>query len=151
MKHTYADAGSFYGWHQLYRASVTLTAGETDVRIGRQRITWGTGRFWSPLDILNPFSPTQLEREERIGVDAVLVEHKLGALSRVGAVYAPQRDDRDSSAALIWHDNRIGMDYSVVVGRFASERVTIATGGEPGRSTAVKPRPRIRGIPSDSK
>jgi len=119
----YAEAGSYYGRHRLYRASVTLSSGNTDVRLGRQRIAWGTGRFWSPLDILNPFSAIQLEREERIGVDAVLVERKFGALSRLSAVYAPQHADGDPSAALRWHDNRAGIDYSFVAGRFLRDRV----------------------------
>ena len=60
LDRNYAEGGSYYGRHRLYRGSVTLAAGDTDVRIGRQRIAWGTGRFWSPLDILNPFSAIQL-------------------------------------------------------------------------------------------
>ncbi|HEU0199502.1 MAG TPA: hypothetical protein VFR86_03615 [Burkholderiaceae bacterium] len=119
----YAEGGDYYGRHRLYRANVTLTAGATDMRIGRQRIAWGTGRFWSPLDLLNPFSPIAIEREERVGVDAVLIEHKLGALSRVGAVYAPRHDRGESSAALLWHHNIAGIDYSIVGGRFRRENV----------------------------
>jgi hypothetical protein len=123
LDRNYAGAGSYHGRHRLYRASVTLSQGQTDVRIGRQRIAWGTGRFWSPLDILNPFSAVQLEREERIGVDAVLVERKFGALSRLSAVYAPRHVASESSAALRWHGNRSGIDYSVVVGRFLRDRL----------------------------
>ena len=123
LDRNYAEAGSYYGRHRFYRASVTLAAGETDVRMGRQRIAWGTGRFWSPLDILNPFSAIQLEREERIGVDAVLVERKFGALSRLSAVFAPRHAAGESSAALRWHDNRAGIDYSFVAGRFLRDRV----------------------------
>jgi len=123
LDRNFADAGSYYGRHRLYRASVTLAAADTDVRVGRQRITWGTGRFWSPLDILNPFSAIQLEREQRIGVDAVLIERKFGALSRLSAVYAPRHAGGDSSAALRWHANRAGIDYSFVAGRFAGDRV----------------------------
>jgi len=118
-----SEAGSYYARHRLYRASVTLASRDTDVRIGRQRIAWGTGRFWSPLDILNPINPIQLEREERLGVDAVLVERKLGALSRLSAVYAPQHASGASSAALLWHDNAAGVDYSIVVARFLRENV----------------------------
>jgi hypothetical protein len=119
----YAEGGAYYGRHRLYRANATLTLGATDVRAGRQRIAWGTGRFWSPLDLLNPFSPIALEREERIGVDAFLVEHKLGALSRIGAVYAPAHERGLASAAGLWHHNVAGIDYSIVAGRFRRERV----------------------------
>ncbi|MCK6430967.1 MAG: hypothetical protein L6Q72_18070, partial [Burkholderiaceae bacterium] len=92
----YAESRSYYGRHRLYRGAVTFSSGNADLRIGRQRIAWGTGRFFSPLDILNPFSPIALERQERIGVDAALAEYKLGALARFSAVYAPQHERRDA-------------------------------------------------------
>lgn len=120
---TYADRSTYYGQHRLYRAAVTWSRGATDVRIGRQRIAWGTGRFFSPLDILNPFSPITLERGERVGVDALLVEHKIDSLSRVSAVYAPQHDASRSSMAALWHGNRRGTDFSVVAGRFGQQKV----------------------------
>lgn len=57
-----------YANQRLYRASVTLQRGPIDLKIGRQRIAWGTGRFWSPLDVLNPVNPLAIEREERLGL-----------------------------------------------------------------------------------
>ncbi|OGA54802.1 MAG: hypothetical protein A3F74_25045 [Betaproteobacteria bacterium RIFCSPLOWO2_12_FULL_62_58] len=146
LESNYSEAGSYYARHRLYRASVTLASGDTDVRIGRQRIAWGTGRFWSPLDMLNPFSPIQLEREERLGVDAVLVERKLGALSRLGAVYAPQHASRDSSAAAQWHGNRSGVDFSLVGGKFRRDHMVgidlagqIGSAGVRGELTSTRP------------
>lgn len=117
----YADSSSVHGRHRLYRASVTFSHGNTDIKFGRQRIAWGTGRFWSPLDILNPISPTQLEREERPGVDAMLIEHKLGPLSRMSAVYAGQHDERNASAAAQFHGNAGKVDYSIVWGKFRQD------------------------------
>ena len=119
----YGDGGSWYGRQRFYRAAVTVSAGGTDVRVGRQRVAWGTGRFWNPVDLLNPINPIALEREERIGVDAVLAEHKFGPLSRVAAVYAPSHDGVESSAALNWRSNAAGIDYSLIGGRFQDERV----------------------------
>lgn len=116
---TWTDHGDLYGRQRLYRASLTWSQGDTDVRIGRQRIALGTGRFFSPLDRLNPVAPTILEREERPGVDAVLVEHKTGPVSRVSAIYSPARN-RDSGA-LQWHGNNYAVDWSLVGGRFRGE------------------------------
>jgi len=124
LDRNYSEAGSWYGRHRLYRGNVTLSSGDTDLRLGRQRIAWGTGRFWSPVDLLNPLNPIALEREERLGVDAVLAEHKLGPLSRISAVYAPRQESGESSAALNWHSNAAGVDYSLIAGRFRRERVT---------------------------
>jgi hypothetical protein len=113
----YIERGDVYGRHRLYRASVTLTRGNVDLKLGRQRIPWGTGRFWSPLDILNPVSPLALEREERVGVDAVLLEAKLGPLSRASLVVAPAPDRGSPSRAMQWHGNAAGVDTSLVAGR----------------------------------
>ena len=123
LDRNYGEGGSWYGRHRLHRGNVTLSSGNTDLRLGRQRIAWGTGRFWSPVDLLNPLNPIALEREERLGVDSVLAEHKLGPLSRISAVYAPRQDDGESSAALNWHSNAAGIDYSLIAGRFRIERV----------------------------
>lgn len=123
LDRNYGEGASWYGRHRLYRGNATFSSGETDLRVGRQRIAWGTGRFWSPVDLLNPLNPIALEREERLGVDAVLAEHKLGPLSRISAVYAPRHESGESSAAVNWHSNVSGVDYSLIGGRFRSERV----------------------------
>lgn len=123
MDNTYHDRGAVFGRQRIYRGYLTWSKGETDVRLGRQRIAWGSGRFWSPLDVLNPIDPTALEREERVGVDALLVERKLGSVSRVSFVYAPQRERGNNAFALQWHGNREGIDFSVMAMRFMGARV----------------------------
>lgn len=142
----YAEAGSYYGVHGLYRGFVTFSAGNTDARFGRQRIAWGTGRFWSPTDVLNPIRPTQLERDERPGTDSVLLEQKYGPLSRLSAVYAPQHDPSDSSTAMRWHGNHAGVDYSIVGGEFGRDRMAgmdfasqIGSAGVRGEITHTRP------------
>jgi hypothetical protein len=111
------DRGDIHAQAGLYRAWLTWSRDALDVKLGRQRIAWGTGRFWSPLDVLNPVNPLALEREERLGVDAPLVELKTGPLSRVSAVVAPAPDHGSTSRALLWHGNRGGLDLSLVGGR----------------------------------
>ncbi len=144
----YMDNASAAGRHRLYRASMTYSDGNTDVKLGRQRIAWGTGRFWSPLDNLNPIAPTQLEREERPGVDALLIEHKLGPLSKVSLVHAPQHDDRNASTVAQFHGNVRKVDFSIVWGKFQQEHtlgIDLATQlGEAGvRSEWTTTRPGV--------
>lgn len=143
----YVDRPALYGAHRLYRAHLKMAFGDTDLRIGRQRIAWGTGRFWSPLDLLNPFSPVALEREERLGVDAVLIEHKFGPVSRVSGVFAPSHRPGEDSRALQWHDNAKGVDFSLTAGRFRGDRVVgLDVAGQIGKAgvraelTHVRPR-----------
>lgn len=118
---TYVDGRDVHASHRLYRAFLTWSAENADLRVGRQRIAWGTGRFFSATDRLNPFNPTSIERSERPGVDAVLAEFRRGALARMSAVYAPAHAGGASSHALRWHANAGAADYSLLVGRFAGE------------------------------
>ncbi|GEM_PF-1114670 len=57
--------------HRLYRASVLYENEDVSAEVGRQQIPWGVGHFFTPTDLFNPFSPTQIELDERDGVDAV--------------------------------------------------------------------------------
>lgn len=143
----YVERGDVYGRHRLYRAAVTLTRGDVDLKVGRQRIAWGTGRFWSPLDILNPVSPLALEREERVGVDAALLEAKLGPLSRASLVYAPAPDRSSPSRAMQLHGNAAGVDASLVVGRLLGLDIVgmdvasqIGDAGVRGEAARLRPR-----------
>jgi hypothetical protein len=143
----YVERDDVYGRHRLYRAAVTLTRGNVDLKLGRQRIAWGTGRFWSPLDILNPVSPLALEREERVGVDAALLEAKLGPLSRASLVYAPAPDRGSPSRAMQLHGNAAGVDASLVVGRLLDLDVVgvdvasqIGDAGIRGEAARLRPR-----------
>lgn len=49
---------------------------------GRQAVSWGTGLIWNPMDLFAAFSPTEIDREEKLGVDvARLVVQALPGLS----------------------------------------------------------------------
>lgn len=39
--------------------------------IGRQAVSWGAGLIWSPVDLFAAFPPTEIDREEKLGVDVV--------------------------------------------------------------------------------
>ncbi|GMR21107.1 MAG: hypothetical protein BMS9Abin36_1706 [Gammaproteobacteria bacterium] len=121
LERNYIDSENLYASHRLYRAYVTLAFPEADLRVGRQRIAWGTAMLWNPMDLLNPFNPIQLEREERQGIDAALLDWNYDVLSRVSLVYARQRSG--SSAAARWRTNQKGFDLSFMAGRFRDDTV----------------------------
>lgn len=123
LEDSYIDRGSLYARHRLYRGFVDIATPAADIRLGRQRIAWGSGRFWNPTDLLNPFNPTQLEREERTGVDAVLIEKNLGALSGLSLVHAPQSSRTRASSALRYRTNLAGTDLALLAGKFSGDRV----------------------------
>jgi len=69
--------------HELDRALVALHPDWGEITIGRQAIGLGRGVLFSAVDVFAPFSPLEVDREWRRGVDAVRVEHKVTETSSV--------------------------------------------------------------------
>ncbi|MCM8775299.1 MAG: hypothetical protein NC930_02960, partial [Candidatus Omnitrophica bacterium] len=82
------DEDGFYE-QRLYRASVLYHTEWFELEIGRQQIPWGVGHFFTPTDLFNPFSVTQLELDERDGVDAINVTSKRIKDFKIQGVYTP--------------------------------------------------------------
>ncbi|MGD2113693.1 MAG: hypothetical protein PVG07_01470, partial [Acidobacteriota bacterium] len=62
------------------------------VRIGRQALTWGNGMLFNPMDLFNPFSPTDVERDYKVGDDMVVVHRPGTAGGDLQLLGVPRRD-----------------------------------------------------------
>ena len=87
-------------YHELDRALVSLHPDWGEVVVGRQAIGLGRGRLFSAVDIFNPFSPLEVDREWRRGVDAVRTEYRLSPTSSVEAILVGG-ESRDESAFVL--------------------------------------------------
>ena len=110
-KHAYWDTS-------LYRASVSLRKGGLSVTLDRQRIGWGTARFWSPTDAFNPISPLQIEAEERQGVDGAYLEWNFSGEWTLSAAALPQSRLSDGAYAGRLSTTLHGWDIAGFFGRF---------------------------------
>jgi hypothetical protein len=81
--------GGYYE-QRLYRASFAYENPQFSVEGGRQQIPWGVCHFFTPVDVFNPFSVTQIEQDERDGVDAVNLAIRAPGDSKVQFVYTPR-------------------------------------------------------------
>lgn len=122
MEGNYVDSQSLLMRHRVRRGFVSLNTSAVDMYLGRQRIAWGSGRMWNPTDLFNPYNPAQIERDERTGVDAVLVEKNFSALSRLSLAYAPQRN-APASRAVRYRTNFAKTDIALMAGEFRDSRV----------------------------
>jgi hypothetical protein len=90
-------SGAGLSWrHEVDRAAVLLDAGGgSRVTIGRQAIGWGRGVLFGAVDLFAPFTPLEVDREWRRGVDALRAEVALGehASAELLAVGAARGDD----------------------------------------------------------
>ena len=120
---TLHESEQFVLQQRIFRGFVDVYLGQTQITLGRQRIAWGTGFAWNPTDLLNPYNPFAVERQEREGVDALYLAQPLGVLSKLEFAYAPGRGDLKTSAAARLGLNFKGYDYSLMTGFFQEDWV----------------------------
>jgi hypothetical protein len=83
------------------------------------------GRIWTPSDLFVAFSPVEIDREFKPGVDAVSIKFPLGSFSQIEAVYAAFDDDfRSHSAGVRVQTTVQGFDLGVMGGKFFRDFVT---------------------------
>ena len=66
--------------------------------VGRDAVSFGVGRVWSPMDIFEPFAPTEIDKENKTGVDIVKYDFGLTGMSDVAFVFAPTQEGKSTSA-----------------------------------------------------
>ena len=99
------------------------------VRVGRQAITWGNGLLFSPMDIFDPFAPTDIEREYKLGEDLVSVQvpSNWGEFQVLGVVRRePLTHDVEmsqSSLAGKWHKELGKINLDVMAARHYTDDV----------------------------
>lgn len=106
------------GWrHEIDRAHARVRLRRADLTIGRQAIGWGRGVMFTSVDLFAPFSPLEVDREWRAGVDAVRADIRLtdrSSIDLVGA-FGTVLDESAFGARARGYAGRI--DVEVVGGR----------------------------------
>jgi len=83
--------------HELDRAFVALHLAPVELTIGRQALGLGRGVLFSAVDVFAPFSPLEVDREWRRGVDAAHAELSLDEHLSADLIGAADRDFRDGA------------------------------------------------------
>jgi hypothetical protein len=104
--------------HFIDRLSFRQNLDAGSVIVGRQRISWGTGRIWNPTDLFNPVNPANYGKIEKDGVDAVSARLAFGSFTDLQGVVNATRDFESVNAAARFRTNFSGYDYSMMAGRF---------------------------------
>ena len=107
--------------HEIDRANAQVHTRRAGLTIGRQAIGWGRGVMFTAVDLFAPFSPLEVDREWRSGVDAIRADVRLterSSLDMVGAF----GDTLDRSAFAVRARGYAGtIDVEVVGGRRAED------------------------------
>lgn len=109
------------------RAYVDFTAGQLQIRAGRQRINWSQALIWNPNDLFNTYSFFDFDYVERPGSDALRFIYSTGPSSAVEAAVKVDGNNRITAAAL-GRFNLFNTDLQFLAGVTDDDYFTAGTG-----------------------
>lgn len=131
----------------LDRAWMDYTKGNLQVRLGRQRINWGTNLVWNPNDIFNTFSYFDFDYEERPGIDGVRVQYYTSVTSSAELVYKIGHNNDETALAGMYRFSKFNYDIQFLGGWIGKDYVLgggwagdIKGAGFRGEATWFRPR-----------
>lgn len=81
------DLRSFALYYNLDRLNISFDAGFSDIILGRQAIAWGAARVVNPTDLFAPYTFSDIDTEDRAGVDALRIRIPTGLFSEIDCGY----------------------------------------------------------------
>jgi len=115
---------------RLDRLNVGFTGDNTVIRFGRQAISWGNGLLFTPMDILNPFDPTAVDKEYKTGDDMLYGQYLLDNGNDVQTVAVVRRhpiseevDRHQSTLAGKYHGFWGSKEYDILLAEHYGEMV----------------------------
>ena len=90
---------SFALWHNLDRLNISFRTSVFDITLGRQAISFGSARVINPLNILSPYTFSELDKEEIVGIDALRIRFPVGQMGEIDIGYVFGKDGKFSNSA----------------------------------------------------
>jgi hypothetical protein len=125
-----SEGDDYILYHRLDRLALTLLPKWGVVRIGRQAVTWGSGFLFNPMDLFNPFAPTDVDRDYKLGDDLLAVQLSLSRESDAQFLLVPRRDpvsgdvERDQSSLTgKLHFIRRALEFDIMAARHYGDNI----------------------------
>ncbi|MCX5686382.1 MAG: hypothetical protein NTW09_02830 [Candidatus Omnitrophica bacterium] len=120
---TLADGRGVYYTTYLYRGYIRYDDPRFQIIVGKQKIDWGRCHFWSPMDLFNPNTPLDIEKDERVGVDAASANASITDFLNFDLVYVPYDALNKSSFAVRAFCRIENYDILLMSGQFKKNNV----------------------------
>ena len=88
-----SETDTYVLYHRLDRLFLAYDSDLAHVNIGRQALTWGNGLLFNPADLINPFAPSDIIRDYKLGSDMILYQRGFNLVQDLQAVLVPRRDE----------------------------------------------------------
>jgi hypothetical protein len=124
------DESGHIGVARVDRLVATYPGERVTLRLGRQALSWGNGMLFNPMDLFNPFSPADVVRDYKVGVDMVLVQTFVGIVSDLQVAYVPRRNPEtggvsfsESSLGFKMRSSLADIDWDLMAARHYADTV----------------------------
>jgi len=99
-------------YHRFDRLALQYRADTWGLTLGREAVSWGSGKAFNPMDVFSPFAPTTVDRDYKAGDDLVLFDqlYASGDLQLLGVFRRGETGNRDSD------ENSYGGKWRVLAG-----------------------------------
>ena len=78
--------------HRMDRLYFEYASTSTVARLGRQAISWGNGLIYTPMDFINPFDPSAIDKEYKTGDDMLYGQYLQHSGNDLQAAWVFRRD-----------------------------------------------------------
>ncbi|MCK5335335.1 MAG: hypothetical protein KAQ67_04200, partial [Gammaproteobacteria bacterium] len=116
-------------YHRLDRLFITYSTDNTTTKFGRQAITWGNGLVYNVMDIFNPFSPTAIDKEYKVGDDMLYTQILNNDGNDWQILYLPRLnndsdiDQSESSLAAKYHFTLFAVDVDILFAKHYENQI----------------------------
>ena len=86
------DQPGYLIYHRLDRLLFSWRPSWGSLTLGRQALTWGHGLVFNPMDLCNPFAPSDFLRDYKVGDDMALLSAPLPGGAELQLLAVPRRD-----------------------------------------------------------
>ena len=115
--------------HRLDRLYVEYAGTSAVTRFGRQAISWGNGLIYTPMDFINPFDPSSIDKEYKTGDDMLYGQYLQQSGNDLQAAWVFRRNingdvtnDVDTIAAK-YHGFAGGKEYDLLLAEHFDDRI----------------------------
>ena len=115
-------------FHRFDRLALRYSAERWNLTLGREAVSWGSGKVFNPLDLFAPFAPTTVDRDYKPGQDLLKLDRRLarGDLQVLGVFRRDGeggRDHDENSYGGRWHQFVGGSELDLALVRHFGDDV----------------------------
>ena len=123
-------------YHRFDRLALRYRGSNWNLTLGREAVSWGSGKVFNPMDLFAPFAPTTVDRDYKPGEDLAMLDRRLetGDLQFLAVFRRDVDGDREldeGSYGAKWHHFFGDREIELALGRHFEDGVAALSYRQP--------------------